>query len=185
MTRTIGPAPVKTRIDRPEGGKLGQSIGITEPWRKWFASATYDVERKANKVTGSVTGNIAILTSSGDLASGGIGLDKHRSVTFTDSATLTISHFGRVIKFNNGTKDVVCSLPSVGSGQIDSWITIMKFGSGTIRIKAADSDTIEKSSLGGFLKCNEPGRMVPNVILFLATETQWAILGGTGIWKAI
>jgi hypothetical protein len=62
-------------------------------------------------------------------------------------------------------------------------MTIMRLGSGMLTIRAADADTIEKSSPGGKIQCNEAGRVAANLKLFLATETKWAILGGTGIWE--
>ncbi len=130
---------------------------ITEPWRKWL-----------NEIGGS-----------------SIPHHKFNSVIYTATKVLTAADFGKVIKFNNGASNVICYLPSVGPTDIDSFLIIMRLGTGMLRIKAADSDTIEKSSQGGILRCDEVGRVLANVILYLGTETKWSILGGTGIWKAI
>ena len=129
---------------------------ITEPWRKWL-----------NEISG-----------------GSIPYHKFKSVIYTATKTLTVSDFGRVIRFNNGTNNVGCFLPSVGEMDIDTWVIIMRVGTGSLTIQAADSDTIEKSGPGGKLVCDEADRVCANVWLYLATETEWAIMGGTGIWKA-
>ena len=133
------------------------SLGqITEPWRKWL-----------NEISAS-----------------SIPYHKFKSVIYTATKVLTAADFGKVIKFNNGTNNVGCLLPSVGEMDVDTWIIIMRVGTGSLTIQAADSDTIEKSGPGGKLICDEVDRVCANVWLYLATETKWAILGGTGIWKA-
>ena len=113
-------------------------------------------------------------------------IPKKSSTTYTGvGATLTNGHFGRVVKFVNGGIGVTCNLPSVGSSDIDSWLIIMRIGSGSVRIQAADSDTIETSSAGGAIICSETTRVVANTTIYLASETKWAILAGTGIWSAV
>lgn len=158
--------------------------GITEPWRKYFENVNWDVTRKVDVVTSGTVNNIVIITTGGQIADSGYSLTKYTSVTYTATQVLTTTSFGKIIKFNNGATNVTCYLPSVSATNIDSWLIIMRLGTGSLTIQAADSDTIEKSKAGGKLVCNESGRVVANVLLSLATETKWAILAGTGIWKA-
>ena len=163
-------------------------------------------EDKANKVVDVSEGsnNFAILASDGDIGDSGksspagdvVGTTDVQelsnksvlnmpSVTYVNSgATITVSNFGHMIKFLNGSNDVICYLPSVGASDIDSLISIMRLGTGRLTIRCADLDTIEKSTAGGGIYCEESGRKSANLNLYLATETKWAILGGTGIWKA-
>jgi len=170
--------PVKTKVDQPAPYQ-----GITEPWRVWFENVDWDVTQKTNVITGGTVNNIVIITTGGQIADSGYSLTKYLSVTYTATTTLTTSDFGKVIKFNNGATNVTCYLPSVGTANVDSWLIIMRLGTGSLTIKAADSDTIEKTRAGGKIVCDESGRVVANVRLMLASETKWAILAGTGIWK--
>ena len=131
---------------------------LSEPWRKWFSTA------------GGQASYFSKFASA-----------KH---TIDPSSTVNLigSDLGKIIKADNGSNGIVFKLPSVGRNDVDSWIGFMRLGAGPIIIDAADSDTIEKSSPGGRLICNEPGRVVASLMLFLASETKWAIFGGCGIW---
>jgi hypothetical protein len=134
---------------------LEMGKGISNPWRNYFD----EIDNKIN------TGKID-------------------SYTLTEETILTAAHLGRVIKVNNSNLSWTVTLPSVTESNVDSWIIIIRLGDGSLRIKAADSDTIESSSAGGFIRCDEGSeRVLANVKLYLATATQWAILAGTGIWK--
>lgn len=101
--------------------------------------------------------------------------------TYTADQALTTWELGRSILFATGTTDLVCTLPSVGLKDVWAWITIVRTGTGTLKIAAADSDKIELR--GTAIGCSEPNRVAPNVTLQLVTETQWAIIGATGIWS--
>ena len=127
--------------------------GITAPWRQYF-----DSERRDKT--------------------------KFSSINYSSSQILTSTVFGKVLKFDTGLAGtIVCTLPSVSLGHVDSWLIILKLGSGKLTIKAADFDTIESSVPGGRIVCDEPGRVIANVYLLLATETKWGIIGSTGIWR--
>jgi hypothetical protein len=173
----INPAPVKNKVDIPS------REGISSPWRKWHTLLSTSVNNSVGKVSGATAGNIAILTAAGGLEDSGKHWRKLVSVTYTSSRTLRSSDFGKVIKVNNGIENVKLSLPSVGASDVDYYLTVCRLGTGQVEIAAADSDTIEKSSAGGSILCNEPGRVVANVTLYLATETKWAILAATGLWQ--
>lgn len=173
---SANPPPVKNRMDLDRPGR-----GISEPWRKYFAAVDKDANDTATKVAGGTIGNLVMLTSSGDIADSGLSLTKLRSVTYSVDTRLNTSHFGKIIKFNSNL-DLTCYLPNVSILNVDSWVVVMRLGTGSLRIQAADADRIETSSAGGGTVCSEPGRKAANVKLFLASETQWAILAGTGIW---
>lgn len=107
---------------------------------------------------------------------------KFKSSIYTASTVLTAKDLGRVIKVDNGALPVTITLPSVNDQDVDTWITILRLGTGWLTIQLPDSDTIEKSSQGGKIVCREVGRICANITLCLASSTKWAISGGTGIW---
>ena len=99
--------------------------------------------------------------------------------TYTTNQTLTTWELGNAVLFNI-TGDTTCTLPSVATKDVWSWITIFRMGTGTLTIQANDSDKIEKQ--GSAIGCQEPNRIAANVTLQLVTETQWAIIAATGVW---
>ena len=101
--------------------------------------------------------------------------------TYTIDQSLTTWELGKSILFNIGATDTICTLPSVGTNDVWSWITIVRIGTGALTIIGADSDKIERN--GACVKCDDNRRIACNVNLQLVTETQWAIIGATGIWK--
>lgn len=101
--------------------------------------------------------------------------------TYTTDQALTTWELGRSVLFNTGTSDLICTLPSVELKDVWSWITIVRQGTGNLKILSEDDDYIEKN--GKAIGCKEPNRIAPNVTLQLVTETQWAIIGATGIWS--
>jgi hypothetical protein len=103
--------------------------------------------------------------------------------TYTTSQALTTYELGRSVLFTIGSSLVTCTLPSVELKDVWSWITIVRMGTGDFKIAAADSDKIEK--LGSAIGCQEPNRIAANVTLQLVTETQWAIIGATGVWSVM
>ncbi len=100
-----------------------------------------------------------------------------------EGATLTTHDFGKLILFNNGANNIIAYLPSVTVKDLWCWIQIMRTGTGSIKIQAVDSDKIERNTAA--LKCDEPKRAAANVTLQLITETQWVIIAGSGIWRAM
>ena len=147
---------------------------------------TTDTQDLTNKSYEGIAGaNIVDKTASEDIT-GAWRISKRPSVTYTNTgASLNTNDFGKVIKFDNNANDVICTLPSVNSGHVDGWLIIMRLGTGRLTIQASDNDTIEKSKVGGRIFCQEIGRVVANIDLYLATETKWAILAGTGIWNVV
>ena len=177
---TIRPAPVQEWIDFDREKKKS---GITESWRQWLSDLVTEVNNKTAQITEGTEGNIVIINNYGGTEDSGVGLDKFRSQTYSTSEYLSSLDLGKIIKFNNGSGSMICYLPSLDETNIDSWVTIMRLGTGRLTIQAADIDTIEKSLPGGKIWCDEPGRVLANITLCLATVTKWAMLSGTGIWK--
>lgn len=103
---------------------------------------------------------------------------------YTTNVSLTTDDFGKSIVFNNGTSDVICNLPLVSSRDVHCWIgPIYRLGTGKLSITADSASTIEYSSYGGSIFCNEERRAAANVTLELVAANKWAIIGGTGLWK--
>ena len=136
---------------------VGKEGIVTPEWANWFRSLKF-FDDQINQSTADV---------------------------YTTNVSLTLSQAGRIIKMNNGTEARICYLPSVASTDIGIYYTIMKLGSGNLRIKAADSDTIGNSSAGGALISAEPTRVGANVTLFLQSATMWIVNAGLGIWYVV
>lgn len=102
-------------------------------------------------------------------------------ITYTTNQQISTWHFGKTVLFNIGSSDVTATLPSVVAADIWKWLTIIRMGTGELQIVSSDSDNIEKD--GTALACDDNDRVACNVTLQLVTETQWAILAGTGIWR--
>lgn len=105
-----------------------------------------------------------------------------RKIYTSTNATLTTRDLGQVILMDIGTGNYTCTLPSVEASDLYSWVKVVRIGTGKLSVRAADSDTIETSSVGGKIWCNENPRKGANVMLQLVQATEWAIIAGTGIW---
>ena len=146
---------------------------------------TTDVQTLSNKTFGNTHHDNLTDKTNDENITGSWRLPKKRSVTYSSSpVNLTSDDFGKIVKINNQSTDFIVNLPSVNADDINCWLNIMRLGTGEVRINAADQDRIETSSPGGALICNEANRMVANIELFLATETQWGIMN-TGIWQTV
>ncbi len=170
----------KLIMDPPRGPVLqGRGEAFSRAHHHWF------VRKQANDPESEIVGISDIQTLTNKTLTEPIindGQTKSRaSVTYTVDKALTTSEFGKVCKFNSSS-DLTATLPSVGSSDVDSWLIIMRLGTGKLTIQASDSDEIEKSGAGGYIFCIETGRPAANLSIYLASETVWAVLGGTGIW---
>lgn len=186
----------------PFTDKLVDASGrMSKTWARWFQKIMGLSEGDNVFVMGGSPGNIVSVGADGSLAdsgkphaqipsktadeiiSGAWRIPKIPSASYSGTdGTLTVSDLGKTVKFTPGGKNVDCYLPSVGASEIDSWITIVRVGTGRLSVHAADNDTIEKSTPGGMVICDEAGRQGANITLFLATATQWVIVDGFGIW---
>lgn len=104
--------------------------------------------------------------------------------TYTSSRQLTTSDFGKVIRFNNGSQNVTCTLPSANLADIGGSMTIYKLGTGNLRIYGHGSDVIGNSSAGKGIVSAEPTRK-ENVIVMVESANRWSITGGIGIWYVV
>ena len=103
--------------------------------------------------------------------------------TYSASQVLTTYELGKSVLFATGTSNLVCTLPSVELKDVWSWITIVRTGTGSLKITTSNSDTIERG--GKIIGCQEPNRLVPNVTLQLVEVDSWAIIAATGVWSLL
>lgn len=103
--------------------------------------------------------------------------------TYTADQSLTTWELGKSILFSIGSSNISCTLPSVALKDVWSWLTIVRIGTGELTILSADSDKVERNGSG--ISCHDNKRIACNVTLQLVTETQWAIIGATGIWRVL
>lgn len=108
---------------------------------------------------------------------------RNPDIVSATNLTLKTNDYGKVIRFDNGASDVICTLMVAGSGDLNCWLTIFRLGTGRLTIIPDANAHIEVGSKGGKLWCDEPRRAAANVTLQLITPTLWAITGSTGIWK--
>jgi len=119
------------------------------------------------------------------------------SLTFTvissgnsGSSVVEVQNTGHTITTTDQGKTFTCDsstgvtryfyLPSVGTTEIGYEYTIVKLGSDTISIIAADNDKIEDSGEGMSIYCSDDG--LANITLKLVTSTQWIMKFANGTW---
>lgn len=85
---------------------------------------------------------------------------------------LDSTYWGTTIYLDNGAANVTVTLPSIGAGDIDKWLVLVRRGTGTVTIQAADADTIASSSVGGYL-VSEETRTNPFISLMVTTSDHW------------
>jgi len=108
---------------------------------------------------------------------------KTPDLVFTTDASLTTDDFGKIIAFNNGAADLTCNLMTITKRDLYCWIgPIYRLGTGRVTITADSLSSIEYSSPGGSLSCDEERRAAANVTLEVIALNKWAIIGGTGLW---
>ena len=104
---------------------------------------------------------------------------------FSTNAALTTDDYGKKIVFNVGTGTLTCTLPTITAKDLNCWLgPIYRIGTGKLIITADSLSSIEYSSKGGSLTCDEPRRAAANVTLEVVSENQWGVIGGTGLWLA-
>lgn len=117
----------------------------------------------------------------------GVALDNYKrspDKVFTNiGGTLTTDDYGKNIRFNNGSNNVMCYLMTPADGDMDCWVTIFRTGTGALTVIPDAASRIEYGSLGGRIWCDEQKRAAANLTLQLISTTQWAIIGATGLWK--
>jgi hypothetical protein len=117
----------------------------------------------------------------------GRGFDDYRKnpdIVFTATdGTLYTKDFGKTIRFDTGTTDCLCYLPTISSKDVNCWLTIMRTGTGRLTIIPSVSAYIDYGSAGGRMWCEEKRRSAANLTLQVMTSTRWAVIGATGIWK--
>jgi hypothetical protein len=93
--------------------------------------------------------------------------------------TITLSDVGKTFTCNTGAT-ATFNLPSVNSTHLGYEYTVVKLGSGTVIIDAADSDRIQDSGAGDTIYCSDSG--IASITLKLVTSTLWIIYYANGTW---
>ena len=112
---------------------------------------------------------------------GAVKVAKFLTEAQNSGVTLTTANFGKTITVDSGSNQIV-ELPSVAAGNIGGWFRIVKLGTATVTIAAADSDTIADSGAGGTFYNDLSGEDYATITLQLSAETEWIITGGHGTW---
>lgn len=104
-------------------------------------------------------------------------------VIYTGNTTLTSGDLGKVVIFNNGSSDVVCSLMGFAAKDLYNWVRVVRLGTGRLTIVPSALMKIEYGSIGGRIWCDEERRAAANVTLQAVSLIQLAIIASTGRWK--
>ena len=107
-------------------------------------------------------------------------------VNHSADASLTIADLRKIHIFDCSASDLKCNLPSVDGTNVREWLVAAKIGNHSLRIWAADADTVMDSAAGGSLLCDDATYLMEKIGLLLMSETAWHSWEGSfGIWKAL
>ncbi len=98
----------------------------------------------------------------------------------TASYGLLLSDNGNTIVMNSSS-NLIVYLPSLGTDNIGYTITIMKKGTGQVKIQAPLADYVGDSAANGYLQ-NTTASTDASVTLHLGKLHYWYITGATGVW---
>ncbi|GEM_PF-3439007 len=98
----------------------------------------------------------------------------------TASYGLLLSDDGDTIVMNS-TSNLIVYLPALGTDNIGYTVTIMKKGTGQVKIQAPLADYVGDSSVHGYLQ-NTTASTDASVTLHLGKLHYWYITGATGVW---
>jgi len=116
-----------------------------------------------------------------DVGGGGSGSIKHTVAEKSDDYAVQIADSSKTIVLT-GAAAKVFSLPSVAAGDVGTWYTFVKSGSGQLTIDAADSDIIIDSGAGDTVYNNTAAETYATITLELVSETQWIATASFGTW---
>jgi hypothetical protein len=165
---------------------------VTNPWKEYFMALSGTMAQDAD--TTVIEADIDSLEGRMLAAEGGINtaeseidaLYKIPVVNHGADAVLVLADLAKIHIFDCSSADKRCDLPSVGTDDISKWVIIGKTGAYSLRIWAADSDTIMDSGAAGSILCDDNTYAIPKIGLALLTETAWHIGPDSfGVWKAI
>lgn len=98
----------------------------------------------------------------------------------TASYGLLLSDNGNTIVMNSSS-NLIVYLPALGSDNIGYTVTIMKKGTGQVKIQAPLADYVGDSTVNGYLQ-NTTASTDASVTLHLGKLHYWYITGATGVW---
>jgi hypothetical protein len=166
---------------------------VTIPWKEYFmalsgvsSNQTVDVtqiQREVDSLEGRMlAAEVDINTAESEIDA----LDKIPVVNHGYDAVLVLTDLAKIHIFDCSSADKRCELPSVGADDISKWVIIGKIGTYSLRVWAADSDTIMDSGAGGSILCDDNTYAMPKIGLVLLTETGWHVGPDSfGVWKAM
>lgn len=147
----------KAKLPPVQAKLLDDNGNLTRQWNEWF------------RAVGMYYDNVRRLPD----------------LEYSVNASLTTDDYGKKIIFNVGTGTLTCKLPTITAKDVNCWVgPIYRIGTGKLIITADSLSSIEYSSKGGSLSCDEPRRAAANVTLEVVSENQWGVIGGTGLWLA-
>lgn len=115
------------------------------------------------------------------LLNGEGGAGKWVVETKTDTYNVLLTDVAKTLVMDSADNKIF-HLPSVAGGDVGTWFTFVKAGTGTLLLDAADSDTIDDSAAGAGIYNEQADETFATMTLQLVTETKWAITGARGIW---
>ncbi|MCX6113149.1 MAG: collagen-like protein [Proteobacteria bacterium] len=127
------------------------------------------------------TGDSGVQGASGVKGDTGAGGGAYTVSEKTDNYGVQLADVGKTLVMNSSS-DKSFTLASVSSGDIGTWYTFVKKGTGRVTITTADSDIIADSSAGGSIYNDESDEIYATITIELVDETQWDIVGGHGVW---
>jgi len=117
----------------------------------------------------------------GLISSGTATIPKYTVQAADTGITLDANDFGKTITVNNSDLMWVY-LPSASAAYIGATITVVKSGSGQVRVDAAASNYIMSSVASGSVFCNGDSSSYATITLRLIDATRWVIISSDGGW---
>ena len=99
----------------------------------------------------------------------------------TDNYNVLVTDSGKTLVMNSAAEKTF-SLPSVDATNIGLIIKFVKINTGKLIIDAADADIIADSGAGDSIYNDQDTETYASIVLGLASETKWVIIGAHGIW---
>ena len=112
----------------------------------------------------------------------GVGGGTTRTVEAKDSGgNILVGDTSKVITVNSGSTQVL-NLPSLVSGDIGKYFTIVKLGAGQVTVQANTGQQIADSGTGDTIYNSTAAETYATLTLLAVTTTLWIVLGAHGTW---
>jgi len=141
-----------------------------------MSTATFDTVIATGDITaqGQFHGDGSLLT--------GIGGGTTRTVEAKNSGgNIVVGDTGKVLTVNSGSTQTL-NLPTLVSGDIGKFVTIVKLGAGQVTIQANTGQKIADSGTGDTIYNSTAAETYATLTLLVVTTTLWVVLGAHGTW---